>query len=125
MARPERCESKIKIAKKLGRRNKKTERERQQEAKCLTAKRQKKKCAESTKNCAKRGYYVDEKSATTKCNIAMNEMSGGKINGCKKKNNQQSHHQPITFSKLNAKQNKASTSKNAHGSKNSAVKKTA
>ena len=85
MAQPERCETKIKIAKKIGRRKKTTERETQQEAKYLKAKRHKRKRAESTKNCAKRGYYVAGKSATTKCNITMNEMSGGKINGYKQK----------------------------------------
>ena len=41
-AKPKRWENKIKVVQKIGKRNKKTERETQQEAKCLKDKRQKK-----------------------------------------------------------------------------------
>ena len=49
--------------KKIGKRNRKTEREAQQEVKYIKAKSHNKKRAENTKNCAKLGIMVAEKSA--------------------------------------------------------------
>ena len=53
-------ERKRKITKKIGKRNTKTEREAQQEAKCLKVKRQNKKRSKSTKNRTKRGIMAAE-----------------------------------------------------------------
>ena len=111
--------------KKKKKREKKAEEQAQQEAKVPTSPETAKKRTETKKNCGKRELWSRKNLQQKHCKIEMNKMSGGKLVDVKKKDNQQSHHHPISFAKLKRKQNKVSVSKKAHGSKNSAAKKTA
>ena len=85
----------------------------------------KKKRTASTKNRAKRGIMSPKNLQSQTVQYCNKQNEWWKNQRTPKKNNQQSPHHLMTFTKLRRKTNKVSALKKAHGSKNSVANKTA
>ena len=72
-AKPKRWENKIKVVQKIGKRNKKTERETQQEAKYLKDKRQKKSGQKARRTVRNGELWSPLNLHNKRCNIAMSK----------------------------------------------------